>query len=87
MKMSLFSISATAFLAIAAASLAGAPSRAEIDYPWCSNSPTSGGGGPVCRFTSLEQCQASVFGLNGYCTENARIVWQRQQQGPKRGAR
>ena len=85
-----FSVLATAFLAVAAVSVSSVPCRAEIDYPWCSNSPTSGGGGPACRYTSLEQCQASAFATNGYCTENARVVWQRQQQPqqqPKRGAR
>jgi hypothetical protein len=84
----ILSVSAAAFVAIAASSFFTTPGRAEIDYPWCSSSSTGQGGGPSCRYTSLEQCQAAVFGLNGWCSKNSRIVWQeQQQQAPKRGSR
>jgi hypothetical protein len=85
--MKTFLLSATAFLAIAAASLASPPAVAEIEYPWCSRSSTAQGGGPSCRYTSYEQCQANVAYTNGWCERNARIVWQEQQQGQKRGTR
>jgi hypothetical protein len=87
MKTSLLSRAAAAVLAVAATSFVSTPGRAEIEYPWCSRSSTGQGGGPTCRYTSREQCQAAVLGLNGWCEENARVVWQRQQQGLKRGAR
>lgn len=87
MKTSLLSFSSAAFVAIAATSFAGSPSRAEIDYPWCSISSTGQSGIPVCRYTTLEQCRASV--TNGYCDRNAVIVWREQQmqEKKKRGAR
>jgi hypothetical protein len=87
MKTFLLSLSATAFLAICAASVASPPVVAEVEYPWCSRSSTAQGGGPSCRYTSYEQCQANVASTNGWCERNARIVWQEQQQGQKRGAR
>jgi hypothetical protein len=87
MKTFLLSLSATAFLTIAAASVASPPAVAEVEYPWCSRSSTAQGGGPSCRYTSYEQCQANVASTNGWCERNARIVWQEQQQGQKRGAR
>jgi hypothetical protein len=76
---------------LAAALLAGsvsaaAPVHAETDYPWCSLSPKAGSGEPVCRFVSLAQCQAAVFGSNGWCERNARVVFQ-EQQTQKRGVR
>lgn len=74
---------AAALLAMAA--LAATPAGAEIDYPWCSRSSAGQGGGPSCRFTSYDQCYASVVSSNGWCERNARIVWQEQQA--KRGAR
>ncbi len=82
MKISLPSLSAAAFVAIAAASFV-TPSRAEIDYPWCSLSSTGQSGSPSCRFSTQEQCQASVAG-SGWCQRNSRIVWQEQQAAQRR---
>lgn len=79
MKKLALSTFATASLAIAAASLPGAPAVAEIDYPWCSRSSTGQGGGPSCRYTTYEQCYANVVYNNGWCERNARVVWQEQQ--------
>lgn len=67
-----------------ATSFAPQPSRAEIDYPWCSQSPAGQGGGPSCRYSTLEQCRAAVQGVNGSCERNARMVWQEQQQQRQR---
>jgi hypothetical protein len=82
MKILLSSLSAAAFVAIAAASLA-TPSRAEVDYPWCSLSSTGQSGLPSCRFSTQAQCQASVAG-SGWCQRNSRIVWQEQQAAQRR---
>lgn len=88
MKLSLLSLSAAAFVAVAATALASTPGRAEIDYPWCSSTAIGQSGIPSCRYATLEQCQAFIFGLNGSCQRNPRIVWQEQQmQAPRRGAR
>jgi hypothetical protein len=88
MKPSLLSFSAAALVAVAAIAFASTPSRAEIDYPWCSMTPTSQSGIPACRYATLAQCEAFVAGLSGTCQRNSRIVWQEQQmQATKRGAR
>ena len=85
MKPSLLSFSAAAFVAIAATAFASTPSRAEIDYPWCSMTSTSQSGIPSCRYSTLEQCQAFLAGLGGSCQRNSRII--AQEQMGKRGAR
>ena len=87
MKILAPSFSAAAFIAIAAGLLAATEGRAEIDYPWCSISSTGQSGMPACRFSTLEQCQASIGGMAGFCQRNSRIVWQEQQQMMKRGVR
>jgi hypothetical protein len=65
MKPILLSLSAAVFVAIGAAS----PARAEIEYPWCAYSCTTGGA-PLCSYTTIEQCRASLVG--GYCQPNPR---------------
>jgi Protein of unknown function (DUF3551) len=85
MQRSLPSLSAAAFVAIAAVSLA-TPSRAEIDYPWCSLSSTGQSGLPSCRFSTQAQCQASVAG-SGWCQRNSRLVFQEQQATQRRVGR
>ncbi len=82
MQVSLPSLSAAAFVAIAAASVA-TPSSAEIDYPWCSMSSTGQSGLPSCRFSTQAQCRASVAG-SGWCQRNSRMVWQEQQATQRR---
>lgn len=42
---------------------------AEILYPWCAQYGTRGGG-TNCGFSTLEQCQATVSGIGGFCREN-----------------
>lgn len=80
MKRILPSFLGATLIVAGAMSLVPQPSRAEIDYPWCSQSPAGQSGTPTCRYSTLEQCQAAVLGLNGTCERNARLVWQEQQQ-------
>lgn len=79
MKVSLLSLSATAFAVIGAAS----PARAEIDYPWCAMS-CQGGGVPLCSYTTVDQCRTSLVG-GGYCQPNPRAT--AAVSIPRRGAR
>ena len=47
------------------------PVRAEIEYPWCAQySGGEQGGGRNCGFSTLEQCQATVSGIGGFCERN-----------------
>lgn len=85
MVMFLRLLGAAAFVAVAAASFAVTPARAEIDYPWCSITSTGQSGLPSCRYTTLEQCQAFLAGQSGFCQRNSRIV--AKEQMSKRGAR
>ena len=78
---------ADAFIVLVAISVPATGGRAEIDYPWCSISSTGQSGMPACRFSTLEQCQASIGGMAGFCQRNSRLVWQEQQQMIKRGVR
>jgi len=85
MKMflpSLFTAAGIAILATAAASTSG---RAEVEYPWCVISSSSGLGVPICDFATLEQCQVFIRGLSGFCRPNPRAATQAQPN--RRGAR
>ena len=84
MKM-LLSLAATAFVAIAATSFASTPSRAEIEYPWCSITSAGQSGLPSCRYTTLDQCNAFLSGVTGFCQPNPRAS--ANAQVIKRGAR
>jgi hypothetical protein len=75
MKIDVRSLSAAAFIAIAASPFAPTEGRAEIDYPWCAMTST---GKPSCVYATLEQCQAFLAGQSGSCVRNARIVVQEQ---------
>lgn len=86
MKTSLLWFSAAALLVVGAAAFPSTQSRAEIDYPWCAHSAGAEGGGAFCRYTTLDQCRASL--VNGWCERNARVVWREQQmQAAPRSAR
>jgi hypothetical protein len=85
MKTSMLSISATAFVAIAATVLASSPSRAEIEYPWCAITSTGQAGGPSCYYATLDHCKAFLAGQAGFCQPNARAT--AQAQVTRRGAR
>ncbi len=85
MKTSLLSLSATAFVAIAATVLASSPSRAEAEYPWCAITSTGQSGTPNCYYATLDQCKAFLSGQAGFCQSNPRAT--AQAQVPRRGAR
>jgi hypothetical protein len=38
------------------------------NYPWCANYGSMGG--TNCGFTTLQQCQATVTGMGGFCEVN-----------------
>lgn len=80
----LFSLSATALVAIGAMALAASPARADVEYPWCTVTSLGGGAG-TCYYTTLEQCQASLPGGGGYCQPNPRAPAAAPRQ--RRGAR
>jgi hypothetical protein len=70
MKASLLSLSCLVFVAVVATTLEPSPARAQ-EYPWCAMS-CPGGGGPMCTYTTLDQCRASLVGGSGYCEPNPR---------------
>jgi hypothetical protein len=86
MKTSLLSLSATAFVAIAATALASSASRAEAEYAWCAITSTGQAGGPSCYYATLEQCQAFLAGQAGFCQPNPRAT-ALASQVKRRGAR
>lgn len=59
-----------ALLALSAFVLAPSSSRA-IEYPWCAQYSGDGGGGRNCGFSTLQQCQATVSGIGGFCERNS----------------
>jgi hypothetical protein len=61
------------------------PSRAEIEYPWCSVTSAGQSGTPSCRYATLEQCQAFISGVNGSCQPNPRAT--ALPQAKRRGVR
>ena len=63
--------------------LGGAPSRAEILYPWCAQYGGGDRGGRNCGFSTYEQCRAAISGNGGYCIENP--MYQPRYQRPVRG--
>jgi Protein of unknown function (DUF3551) len=56
---------------LAAAVMGPSPSRAEIEYPYCSIAGISVG--PVCSFSTLDQCWAFVSGIGTGCELNPRF--------------
>jgi hypothetical protein len=56
---------------LAAAVMGASPSRAEIEYPYCSVAGISVG--PVCSFLTLDQCRAFVSGVGVGCELNPRF--------------
>jgi len=66
--------SATLILAV----LLHAGSAHAQNYPWCAQ--YSGDvGGENCGFTTLQQCQATVSGIGGYCLQNPMYAAQANQ--------
>jgi hypothetical protein len=50
-----------------------APSMAR-DYPWCVQEPGSGGS-LSCRFSTYQQCQATIAGQGGSCAQNPAMAY------------
>jgi len=53
------------------------PSQAR-DYPWCERT-LNNGGTPQCRYTSFQQCQATVSGQAGDCVLNPFLAYGEQR--------
>ena len=71
----------------ACATMAGLQAgTAEITYPWCAQYSNQHGG-RNCGFSTLEQCQATVFGNGGYCEANAMYQPLRRAPAMPAGAR
>lgn len=50
--------------------LTASPARAEV-YPWCAiYSGGDMGGATNCGFSTIQQCQATVSGIGGFCQPN-----------------
>jgi hypothetical protein len=59
------------FAALAALTAFNAPSaNAEVQYPWCAKYGRFGNAATNCGFTTLQQCQATVSGIGGFCERN-----------------
>ena len=56
---------------LAAVVMGTSPSRAEIEYPYCSIAGISTG--PDCSFSTLGQCRAFVSGIGTGCEPNPRF--------------
>jgi Protein of unknown function (DUF3551) len=55
-----------------AASFFFAAGAASADpYRWCAVYGGRDGGGTNCGFVTLQQCQATVSGIGGFCAENS----------------
>jgi hypothetical protein len=57
-----------AFGFLAAAAVIGTPAQAQ-NYPWCAQYG-SGFGASNCGFSNLQQCQADISGIGGFCAPN-----------------
>ena len=58
--------------------IAGSVPALARDYPWCVQEPGFGGA-LSCRFASYQQCQASIAGQGGSCSQNPAMAY---GQGP-----
>jgi hypothetical protein len=86
MKTSLLSLSAAAFVAVAAGALASSPALAEIEYPWCAITSLSRGT-PMCDFATIDQCRATIGGGAGFCQPNPRAAQAQMPPAQRRGVR
>ena len=76
------------FATLLAASTAGVtPSDAQSKgpKPWCIADGVFGGGSMDCTYWTFKQCTDSQSGNGGMCVENPVILWQRWEQGGRRG--
>jgi hypothetical protein len=57
---------------VAATAALGTPAEAQ-NYPWCAYYG-NGFGGTNCGFTTFEQCEATIYGIGGFCQRNNTYV-------------
>jgi hypothetical protein len=58
------------------------------NYPWCAHYSEGGMlGATECFFSTLEQCQASVSGVGGFCDRNPWYAPARKGKKPRRKKR
>jgi Protein of unknown function (DUF3551) len=55
------------------AAIAGSTGASAEPYRWCSNYGSEGGA-ISCSFVTLQQCQAAVSGVGGFCVPNSWAV-------------
>jgi len=48
----------------------GAARADAVNYPWCAYLSGNMGGSSNCGFSTVEQCQADVSGVGGFCMQN-----------------
>ncbi len=46
------------------------PARANDPYQWCAVYGPEDGGSANCYFLTLQQCQATISGVGGWCMRN-----------------
>jgi len=61
-------------ITVAGILIAGSVPAMARDYPWCVQEPGFGGN-LSCRFASYQQCQATVSGQGGGCTQNPAMAY------------
>jgi len=57
-------------LLLSIVTIAVATSAQAQNYPWCAYYGGMEGGGKNCGFTTIQQCQATVSGIGGFCDRN-----------------
>ena len=69
------------FLALAALAFGASaiPAAAAPSYPWCARYSTSGG---ECSFNTFEQCEQTLSGIGGSCTQNPGYTASTERSGP-----
>ncbi len=62
--------------ALAGLTMLGHGTAHATQYPYCMTY-NEGWSGAIerCDYSTMEQCQASTPGLNGYCSANWRLAW------------
>jgi len=50
--------------------LLGATAAQADPYKWCAQYGGRSGGGTNCYFMTLQQCQAAISGIGGFCRRN-----------------
>ena len=66
-------------LAVAASFHPSSAAQEATAYPWCAE---EGSGVESCNFTTFQQCQETVSGVGGSCSQNPAYVEPRAQVNP-----